>query len=389
MYEEDRLRALDLYNSIFEEIDNDTEVLQLLVSPTRQAVNLARSYDAKERKLQVHTQSRAGENLAAEEEPAFIRVIEGLRAQAEELGIAAPRTNDDQISLFEEPDVAETVFDNLDFDAFPGTDDAGEEGFSREALPETFSFFPDEDREDQPAAPAFELSAEEAPAPAAAPEAEPAEESGGKVEEFSDAVDAFLADFSIKDDELGEKEAPQEAVSAPVEDFPADEESAARVTAAPLPAAVAMDRHEETPAPAPAAVPAAEKPAAEEAKSPAADGETATVRKPRVVLLILYILFAIPVCLLLIGLLLALAAAALAIAFAALYTGVFGLVSAVTGFSVFADILLVFGISLVIAAVGLLCFWLFVRLIFGAIPGVVRGAFELGRKWCYKEVAQA
>ena len=390
MYEEDRLRALDLYNSIFEEVDNDTEVLQLLVSPTRQAVNLARSYDAKERKLQVHTQSRAGENLAAEEEPAFVQVIEELRAQAEELGIAAPRMNDDQISLFEEPDVAETVFDNLDLDAIPEADDVDEDGFSQEEPPETISLFPDEDREEPPLPAAPETPpAEEAAAPAEETKEEPAEESGGEVEEFSDAVDAFLADFSIKDDELGEKEAPHDEKSAPVEDFPADEESAARVSPAPLPAALVMDRPAEVPAPAAVVVPAVEKPAAEEPALSANDTAKASVKKPRVALLIVYILFAIPVCLLLIGLLLALAAAVLSIACAALYTGVFGLGSAFTSFSVFADILLVFGIALVIAAVGLLCFWLFVRLIFSAIPGVVRGAFELGRKWCYKEVAQA
>ena len=52
MYEEDRIRVLELYNDIFDETGNETAVLQLLVSPTRQAVNLARAYDAKERSAQ-------------------------------------------------------------------------------------------------------------------------------------------------------------------------------------------------------------------------------------------------------------------------------------------------------------------------------------------------
>ena len=71
MYEEDRVRALAMYNSMFDETDDEIGLLQLLVSPTRQAVNLARSYDAKERKLQAHSQARE-EGAHAEEEPALI-----------------------------------------------------------------------------------------------------------------------------------------------------------------------------------------------------------------------------------------------------------------------------------------------------------------------------
>ena len=102
MYEEDRQRALALYNSIFDEADDEQAILQLLVSPTRQAVNLARAYDAKERKLQVHTQSRADDALAGEEDalPAFVQIIEGLRDEAAALGVTAPKVADDQLSLF-------------------------------------------------------------------------------------------------------------------------------------------------------------------------------------------------------------------------------------------------------------------------------------------------
>ena len=49
MYEEDRVRALEEYEDIFEQAGNENAVLQMLVSPTRQAVNLARAYDAKDR----------------------------------------------------------------------------------------------------------------------------------------------------------------------------------------------------------------------------------------------------------------------------------------------------------------------------------------------------
>ena len=397
MYEEDRLRALDLYNGIFEEVENDTEVLQLLVSPTRQAVNLARSYDAKERKLQVHTQSRAGEHIADENEPAFIKVIEEIRSQAEALGIAVPKTNDDQISLFEEPDVAETVFDDLDLDSVPETGD--EDLLPPEEIPGAISLFPDEDRADAAPAPTpAPLPVEPAPADSAAePAAEaPAEDApAAEAEEVSDAVDAFLADFSIKNDELAPAEGEPKPPVPAVADFPADEEIAAREAAAPQPAAFVLDK-----APVAAAAPAAfqftpaEKTASAETPAPAAsvpapeEEAVPAQKKANVPLLILFILLAIPVCLLLIGLLLALAAACVGLAAGLLFTGFNGLAAAFTSFSVFADILLVFGAALVLSAAGLLFFWLFLRLLFSAIPGVVRGALALGRKWCYKEVAQ-
>ena len=396
MYEEDRLRALDLYNGIFEEVENDTEVLQLLVSPTRQAVNLARSYDAKERKLQVHTQSRAGEHIADEDEPAFIKVIEEIRSQAEALGIAVPKTNDDQISLFEEPDVAETVFDDLDLDSVPETGD--EDLLPPEEIPGAISLFPDEDRADAAPAPTpAPLPVEPAPADnAAEPAAEaPAEDApAAEVEEVSDAVDAFLADFSIKNDELAPAEgAPKPPVPA-VADFPADEEIAAREAAAPQPAAFVLDKAPVAAAPAAFQFTPAEKSVSAETLAPAApvpapeEEAVPAQKKANVPLLILFILLAIPVCLLLIGLLLALAAACVCLAAGLLFTGFNGLTAAFTSFSVFADILLVFGAALVLSAVGLLFFWLFLRLLFSAIPGVVRGALALGRKWCYKEVAQ-
>ena len=91
MYEEDRVRALDLYSKIFDEVGNDNAALQLLVSPTRQAVNLARAYDGRDRSMQGY-----GEDV-----PAYIEVIEDLRRQASSIAPAMPKVDDDQISLFQ------------------------------------------------------------------------------------------------------------------------------------------------------------------------------------------------------------------------------------------------------------------------------------------------
>ncbi len=372
MYEEDRLRALDLYNSIFEDVDDETEILHLLVSPTRQAVNLARAYDAKERKLQVRSQSRADDNAYSEDEPAFVQVIGQIRAQAEALGLSGPKVDDGQISLFEEPDVAETVFDSLDLDGV--SEIAGEEDAA--AMPEAISYYPDEDRAHVPPAP---------PAAADVP-AEPAEELPAPVAEApADEVDAFLADFSIQDAELPPEETPAEApaeAAAPspaIDAFPADEEIAAKEAATPQPAAVVMEQ-------ALAEEPATQEPAAAASETAPAGEPAAAVKKPRILLLILYILLAVPVTLLLIGIVLALALSFLSGAAGGLGLSFFGITTAFTGFNVFADILLVFGMGLMALALGLLLLWFFIWMLFHAIPSLIRGAFALGRKLCFKEV---
>ena len=80
MYEEDRQTALAMYNQLFDEVDDEQGLLQLLVSPTRQAVVIARSYNAKERKLQVHAQSREESDTASDGAvPEFMGVISPAR----------------------------------------------------------------------------------------------------------------------------------------------------------------------------------------------------------------------------------------------------------------------------------------------------------------------
>mgnify|MGYP006875297007 CR=1 FL=1 len=184
MYEEDRQTALAMYNQLFDEVDDEQGLLQLLVSPTRQAVVIARSYNAKERKLQVHAQSREESETASDgAAPEFMGVIESIREEA--LSRQAPKTAEvsaDQFSMFEDDFFAPT--------------------------PET------------PAAPAEaepEAPAEEAAAPVAEAEAEaPAETAEPATDEPVDEVDAFIADFAIPADrqefapDAGEQTAPAE-----------------------------------------------------------------------------------------------------------------------------------------------------------------------------------
>ena len=344
MYEEDRQTALAMYNRLFDEVDDEQGLLQLLVSPTRQAVVIARSYNAKERKLQVHAQSREESETADDgDAPEFIGVIEGIREEA--LSRQAPKAAEvsaDQFSMFED-------------DFFAPTPEA-----------------PSAEAEVQPEAPAAEAAVE---APAEASPAEAAEAEAPAPAAPVDEVDAFIADFSIPDDqqefapEAGEQTAPAEAAEPAVEAAEAAE--SAEGDSAPI------EIEEEN----------VEEYDVEEYDDGYYDEDYEPVRKPRVFLLILYILLAVPVGLL--GILLLIVPTLLFLVLAGLIItgGVMAVTSAFgSGIAVFADIMVIIGMAFILLALGLLALWIAVWLVGGAMVGLVRGLIHLGGKWCYKEV---
>lgn len=361
MYEEDRVRALEMYEDIFDEVGNETEVLQMLVSPTRQAVNLARAYDAKERKYQDDGQ-----------EPAYQLVIEDLRRQAAALQPAAPKVDEEQISLFHDAAPAENVYDSMGFDILP---DVPEHDSGTQTRMENFGLFPDEDRADEPAP---------LTPPPAAPAAPAAEEAPAQeVDDFSDAVDAFLKDFAINDELTDAKQ--KEGAKAPVADIQ-DEDAAQRPEPPRAPEKEEAKAPQTPPAqehpPVRVQTPRAEQRVIQDLPDMTGKGE----RKANVPALILFLLLAIPVGLVCLAVILSLAALSLSLAAGGLYVGVSGLIAAF-GFSVFADILLVFGLSLALTGLSLLFLWVFIWLLAGAIPDLVRGICALARKLCCKEVS--
>lgn len=351
MYEEDRQTALAMYNQLFDEVDDEQGLLQLLVSPTRQAVVIARSYNAKERKLQVHAQSREESDTASDgAAPEFMGVIESIREEA--LSRQAPKTAEvsaDQFSMFEDDFFAPT--------------------------PET----PAAPAEAEPEAPAEEAAAPVAEAPAVEVEAEaeaPAETAEPAADEPVDEVDAFIADFAIPADrqefapDAGEQTAPAE----PAE--PAQPE-----------AAEAAESDEDDSAPIAIEEENVEEYDDEYDDEYYDDEEYEPVRKPRVFLLILYILLAVPVGLL--GILLLIVPTLLFLVLAGLIItgGVMAVTSAFSsGIAVFADIMVIIGMAFILLALGLLALWIAVWLVGGVMVGLVRGLIHLGGKWCYKEV---
>jgi len=191
MYDEDRQTALAMYERMFDETADEQGLLQLLVSPTRQAVVLARSYDTKERKLQIESRSM-DENFMPDPEdvPSFVFIIDKTAQQAAELGAKDIAVSEDQFSIFEE------------FAGQPEAE-AEESAEAQEA----------EAAEDVPAE--AEAKAEDAPAEA---------EEVSDVEETAAALDAFLADFSVENGELVATKAEEavEAVEESVAETPAE-----------------------------------------------------------------------------------------------------------------------------------------------------------------------
>ena len=337
MYEEDRLRALELYSRMFEDAADESALIQSLLSPTRQAVVVARAYNTNLGKLSVTTETKAApEDRDENGIPDYVQAIEAVRAAAFARQPAPARETP------EEPAPAEEA-----------SEETEEPAPAEKASEET--------EEPAPAEEAPEETEEPAPAEEAPEEAEetaPAEEEPEETEEPAPAVE--------------EPEAPEEAAPAAEAPAPAENKTQENIEFFSMP---------------------------EEGKEEAAENEgeesvfnidTDLMRQPRrkakVFALIVYILFAIPLTLAAIVILLVPAVLFLALSVASIICGIVVVSTALNGFAVIADIMVVLGLALVLFALGLLFLWTAIWFIGGAIVGVVHGVAALCDKWCYKEV---
>ena len=355
MYEEDRQRALAMYNAMFDRVEDEQALIQKLLSPTRQAVLIARAYDAKERKLQVNAQPREGAQPDNGDVPQFVLVIDRIAQDLPGGYTPAPRAVlEDQFSLFEE-------------EAVSAEPDAPAEAAPEETVPE------------EEAAPMEEL-------PVFEEEHSPLDDVEGFIP--IDIPDISIPDMyvplpvqepAVAEEEPAPAEEPAQEEPAPVEELPAPEE---------LPAVQEEPIAEEEQGQQQMMAEFSAEPEEAVYEAPIA-AAPATVRKARVGLLILYILFAVPLGLIGMVLLLALTFLVLGAAVITAAAGIMLITASFGGFTVFADILVVAGVAIIVLALGLLLLWLFVWLIGGAMVGLIRGLIGLGGKWCYKEVAAA
>lgn len=357
MYEEDRQEALAMYAGMFEAAEDEQALLQALVSPTRQAVVIARAYNAKERKLQVHAQSR--DEGAESGNADFIRAIQQVFDDAVGEQSPKPAVDENQLTLFddlpEEPTPAGEPEEPGNPAAVPAEDTVAAaveavEMKSEQEAPVSVEEVPAAGEEaDSEPAPVEEAAATEAEAPASEAETVPEKEDPAPANvpaEVVDEVDAFLADFTLPDDVADSEEAPEE------EEEYIQGELIQITEGEPEPSRFVPE----------------------------------TVRKPKVFLLILYILFAIPLTLAGVVLLLVPTLLFLLLAAVTIGAGVMVFSASFSGFVVFADMLVVLGTAIIVLALGLLFLWIFIWFIGGAIVGLIRSVIELGDHWCYKEV---
>lgn len=418
MYDEDRQDALAAYSRMFDHARDEQLLLQFLVSPTRQAVVIARAYNARERKLQVNSQSREGhlDDAASRD---YMHVLDELEAQAVEHNIITPETSEAQLSIFDEALPAEEP-ENQSFTAqavelsedepqqeespaaveaqaepAPAVEAASENAASAVS---TDGAENSADRVDGEAAANTESDKTDAAAEEHTAEPAPGAVAAEAVELGGDDVDAFLSEFSISNDEL--------AIDAPAEEAQAVQAAAVVLDNGESKADKRRDAKEEKADKRRVAKEAkqeagkAAKPAVSE-KRPARNDKPAPApvksgqpleaveiktRKPVIPLLILYTIIAVPIVALCVLILLIPTLLCLAVSALAVIVGCATLTSAFSAFTMFSDVMVVLGASLLTLALGLLFLWLFVWLIGGAIAGLINAIIKLGGKWCYKEV---
>ncbi len=382
MYEEDRQLALSMYEQMFDCAEDEDTLIHELMSPTRQAVLVARAYDAKERKLSVSSTTKKEEGYEGNgETPEFVHVIQDLFDKL--VGDVRPESDvmENQVSLFEEPE------EEAPEEEVPTEDDAPAE--EPEEVPKTEEIPEEEEsaEEDIPDQAEAEETAEEA-----VEESEQEDTSDSRDSTEADEAEEPMDDFQVAEEaeeamqEAVAEAAAEEALEEAAEEAPAEEPAAEEVP-------VEEVSEEETPAepeeaPAEESIQPVEKAVVDEAVKSVTEGPARMVRKPKVFLLFLFILLAIPITLVLVALLLVPTVACLAAAVGLIALGAMLIVGAFSGFPVFADILLMLGAAIVVLALGLLFLWLFIWFIAGAIVGLIRGVVELGSNWCYKEVPE-
>ena len=325
MYEEDRNTAISMYEDMFSETSDEEALMRLLVSPTKQAVVIARAYNAKERDLAIRSQLGRGDaDIDSSDTPAFVKAIEDIAEKAGALGTHEYRTAWDK-PIAEAEEKAEN-------DSAAASDDIIDEPAGEEPEP---------------------VSAEpESPAPS----------------EHDSEIDSVMASFSE----------PENAPEAPSEPQPEEKEAEEETFSLSFDEgpAVRAERSAEVPEVQDAAPQAVREATAARSASPEPTGEI------NIGLLILYILIAVPLTAACVLILIAPAVICLALSFVLVTVAVKTIATAFGGFAVFADIMVVLGGSLVIIALGILFLWLFIWFIGGAIVGIINASIRLGGKFC-------
>lgn len=353
MFKEDRSEIIQQYNEMLDNAEDEQAMLESFGSPTRLAVAISRSYQRDERKLSVHADSKDGGSGEA------VKVKPVIPTQGKKSSAPIVKPNEPAADAY--VDIIEEI----------RREKAAEEGIEYKPI-----FFKEEPKPEPVAEPEVEEAAEETEQPA------------------DEADEAPAAEAVAADEENAENDSDASDSEAQAEDADADTAEVTEGEAEDAPQ-VQADEGGEAEAAADAEAepePEAAEPADETAhvlatvfnETPEAAPEK--VRKTNVFALILYIIVSIPMGLVLLLVMLGLELGVLGCGLLGLRVGFSLLSFTFSGMSVFADVLLCFGVNLAVLALGVLVTWLAVWLIIVSVPWLIRGIKNLGRKLCVKEV---
>lgn len=347
MFKEDRSEIIQQYNEMLDNAEDEQAMLESFGSPTRLAVAISRSYQRDERKLSVHADSKDGGSGEA------VKVKPVIPTQGKKSSAPIVKPNEPAADAY--VDIIEEI----------RREKAAEEGIEYKPI-----FFKEEPK----------------PEPVAEPEVEePAEEPAEETEQPADEADeAPAAEAVAADEENAENDSEASGSEAQAEDADADTAEVAGDETEAAPKAQETQADDGGEAEAAAEVEAAHVLATVFNETPEAAPEKA--KKTNVFALILYIIVSIPVGLVLLLVMLGLELSVLGCGLLGLRVGFSLLSFTFSGMSVFADVLLCFGVNLAVLALGVLVTWLAVWLIIVSVPWLIRGIKNLGRKLCVKEV---
>ncbi len=461
MYEEDRLYALNMYERMFDIAgDNEQWLIQNLMSPTRQAVIIARAYNAKERKLSVSAQWKEEDGYEDEsgETPAFVLAINQIfddlfpedeetagTGNAQNMPGGSEAAGETEPKRYKMPRAAVLLNQTQEFTSVPSA--AAEEGlpeeemgtewleelYARETERAETETEPDPrvsvidraesfDSQHPPAAEQEKDAEPDSLAPQedrnpetqeqTEPEAVPgAEETVGEGQEGIPAltdqkkkrrsIESLLGfrkekasaaaaeekpaqlqpDLPTEQEEPKEKPRTEEDLTA-AESLREPEQNGTEHTAPRAVTEVQTDRTEPSQEPVNEELPVIPKPVL---RRDAEEAQTAE-RVLNVPLLIIFLIVAIPSTAVVLAVLALPTALFLSLSFGAMALGSVLIVSAFSGFAVFADILLLLGAAIISLALGLLFLWTAFWLIGEAMVGWIRSVGRVRQEWCYKEV---
>lgn len=369
MFKEDKEDILAHYNKMLDEAEDEQALLESFGSPTRLAVTISRSYKRTERKLAVEADSKAdkpdeGETSVAPEH-IFVKPVKKETAAEKTHAAAAPGLSYADIieeirrEKAEEEGVEYTPMFFNEPEKTPEEPEAEEKIEEAEKVPEDA---PEEEAEEADIEiEIVETHAEEAEPEEAEPEEEAPEADGEAEEAAAEETAEEAEDTAEEKAEEPEAEEPQDAEeTVKAEDT---EESESAQERAELDAVTVFDQLDKMQPPV----------------------ETVQY-KTNVGLLILYLIFAIPI-----GLVLFFAAVIAALSLLAAGAVLIGLGIKTVGFAfstfaIFADSILCAGAALVALAVALMLIWLAILILLRGLSGLIAGIKALGVRICVREV---